>query len=189
MPNAARFPWVHRYAGRPNRHGSLHKLRYPLLVPGSVLGVVHDVADQEPARLVRLEYALRKITGVSDTTTAKLLARKRPKLCPLTDSVVRKAIGAPGSTWDVIRLLTRIRKPELRSTHSALPPPPRRACCGSSTSPSGCCTASRKPHGRHGQTQASGCPPERGRAGAPNKGRRYASAELVSREIPWNKVR
>lgn len=93
--------------------------------------------------------ALKKIAGIGNTTAAKLLARKRPRLCPLTDSVVRKAVNVPGSTWNVLQRLTEIRQRAPRSTTSAQPQRLTQACCASSTSPSGCCTVNRRPPGRH----------------------------------------
>src|SRR5712691_8353639 len=38
-------------------------------------------------------------------TADELLARKRPRLCPISDSLVIKAVDVPGRTWDVLRHL------------------------------------------------------------------------------------
>jgi hypothetical protein len=42
---------------------------------------------------------LYKLPGVRDTRASKLLARKRPRLIPITDSIVVSAVGTPGQTW------------------------------------------------------------------------------------------
>ena len=49
--------------------------------------------------------ALLDIPGVGTASAAKLLARKRPRLCPITDKVVIAAAGLPGLTWEVLRCL------------------------------------------------------------------------------------
>jgi Family of unknown function (DUF6308) len=41
---------------------------------------------------------LYKLPGVRDTTASKLLARKRPRLIPITDSIIVSAVGTPGET-------------------------------------------------------------------------------------------
>lgn len=43
-------------------------------------------------------WLLRRLPGVGDTIASKLLARKRPYLVPVSDSVVR-ALAAPGASW------------------------------------------------------------------------------------------
>ena len=42
---------------------------------------------------------LYKLPGVRDTRASKLLARKRPRLIPITDSIIVSAVGTPGQTW------------------------------------------------------------------------------------------
>lgn len=42
---------------------------------------------------------LYRLPGVRDTRASKLLARKRPRLVPITDSIIVSAIGTPGQTW------------------------------------------------------------------------------------------
>jgi Family of unknown function (DUF6308) len=42
---------------------------------------------------------LYRLPGVRDTTASKLLARKRPRLIPITDSIIVSAVGTPGETW------------------------------------------------------------------------------------------
>jgi hypothetical protein len=48
---------------------------------------------------------LTSIEGIGTASATKLLARKRPRLCPISDSLVIKAIDVPGRTWDVLRHL------------------------------------------------------------------------------------
>lgn len=51
--------------------------------------------------------SLMAIDGVGAASASKLLARKRPRLCPISDSVVIKAVDVPGRTWDVLRCLLK----------------------------------------------------------------------------------
>jgi hypothetical protein len=44
-----------------------------------------------------------KLPGAGPTTTSKLLARKRPWLIPITDSVIVSAVGTRGRTWATLR--------------------------------------------------------------------------------------
>lgn len=48
---------------------------------------------------------LTSIEGIGTASATKLLARKRPRLCPISDSIVIKAVDTPGRTWDVLRHL------------------------------------------------------------------------------------
>ena len=41
--------------------------------------------------------------GLGPTTKSKLIAAKRPRMAPIIDSVVRKALGSPTSMWDAYR--------------------------------------------------------------------------------------
>lgn len=65
--------------------------------------------------------ALLDIPGVGTASAAKLLARKRPRLCPITDKVVIAAAGLPGLTWEVLRCL--LQDPGARAEVEALRPP------------------------------------------------------------------
>lgn len=65
--------------------------------------------------------ALLDIPGVGTASAAKLLARKRPRLCPITDKVVIRAAGLPGLTWDVLRCL--LQDQGARAEIEALRPP------------------------------------------------------------------
>jgi hypothetical protein len=43
------------------------------------------------------------LPGVRDARASKLLARKRPRLIPITDSIVVSAVGIPGRTWPTLQ--------------------------------------------------------------------------------------
>lgn len=50
-------------------------------------------ADGEDFRAVRHTYAaLRDVPGIGETRATKLLARKRPRLVPIVDSVIRQSV-------------------------------------------------------------------------------------------------
>lgn len=65
--------------------------------------------------------ALLDIPGVGTASAAKLLARKRPRLCPITDKAVIRAAGLPGLTWEVLRCL--LQDQGARAEIEALRPP------------------------------------------------------------------
>ena len=66
-----------------------------------------DASEELLAKVDDLWSALVAIKGIGDVRAVKLLARKRPLLGPITDSVVVGAIGLPKRTRDVIRCLTK----------------------------------------------------------------------------------
>jgi len=80
-----------------------------------------DATDADLATVDPLWDALRHMPGVGTATAAKLLARKRPRLCPVTDKVVIRAAGVPGHTWDALRCL--LQDPDARAEVEALRPP------------------------------------------------------------------
>jgi hypothetical protein len=80
-----------------------------------------QATDADLATVDRLWDALLDIPGVGTASAAKLLARKRPRLCPITDKVVIRAAGLPGLTWEVLRCL--LQDPEARAGIEALRPP------------------------------------------------------------------
>ena len=47
--------------------------------------------------------ALLQMPGVGTATASNLLARKRPRLCPVSDKVVIQAVCVPGWTWEALR--------------------------------------------------------------------------------------
>jgi transposase len=80
-----------------------------------------DASDADLAAVDPLWDALLEMPGVGTATAAKLLARKRPRLCPITDKVVIGAAGVPGQTWEALRCL--LRDPAARGAVEALRPP------------------------------------------------------------------
>ncbi len=93
---------------------------------GLLAGIRTDVnlwqaSDADLATVDLLWDALLDIPGVGTASGAKLLARKRPRLCPITDKVVIRAVGLPGLTWEVLRCL--LQDPGARAEIEALRPP------------------------------------------------------------------
>jgi len=64
-----------------------------------------DASDDIVKRIDVLWDALVAIEGIGTASATKLLARKRPRLCPISDSMVVKAVHVPGRTCDVLRCL------------------------------------------------------------------------------------
>jgi hypothetical protein len=79
-----------------------------------------DATEKTGQRIDALWRALTAIDGIGTASATKLLARKRPRLCPISDSVVIKAVGVPGRTWEVLRCL--LRDPVSRQHVEALRP-------------------------------------------------------------------
>jgi Family of unknown function (DUF6308) len=79
-----------------------------------------DATDEVSKRIDVLWDALVAIEGVGTASATKLLARKRPRLCPISDSVVIKAVGVPHRTWDVLRCL--LQDPAARAHLEVLRP-------------------------------------------------------------------
>jgi Family of unknown function (DUF6308) len=78
-------------------------------------------AGEEPMRRIDVMWdALTAIDGIGTASASKLLARKRPRLCPISDSLVIKAVDVPGRTWDVLRCL--LQDPAARTDVEALRP-------------------------------------------------------------------
>ena len=77
-------------------------------------------SDAEVATVDPLWDALLEMPGVGTATASKLLARKRPRLCPATDKVVIRAADLPGRTWDVLRCL--LQEPAALAQVEALRP-------------------------------------------------------------------
>ena len=96
--------------------------RFAGLLAGISTGV--DLWQATDADLGAVDLAwdtLLDIPGVGTASAAKLLARKRPRLCPITDKVVISAAGLPGLTWEVLRCL--LQDPGARAEVEALRPP------------------------------------------------------------------
>jgi hypothetical protein len=58
--------------------------------------------------------------GVGQTRASKLLARKRPRLVPITDSIIVGRVGAIGETWQALRYC--LQDASLRQAIKALRP-------------------------------------------------------------------
>ena len=96
--------------------------RFAGLLAGISTGV--DLWQATDADLGAVDLAwdtLLDIPGVGTASAAKLLARKRPRLCPITDKVVIRAAGLPGLTWEVLRCL--LQDPGARAEVEGLRPP------------------------------------------------------------------
>jgi Family of unknown function (DUF6308) len=81
-----------------------------------------EASDEDLTVVDPLWELLMRMPGVGTATASKLLARKRPRLCPVSDKVVIEAVGAPGWTWDALRVL--LQDPIAREEIEALRPPP-----------------------------------------------------------------
>jgi hypothetical protein len=79
-----------------------------------------DATDDDLRHIDVLWDALTAIDGIGTASATKLLARKRPRVCPISDHVVIKAIDVPGRTWDVLRCL--LQDPTARAEVEALRP-------------------------------------------------------------------
>ena len=82
-----------------------------------------DLWDASDVTLKQVDImwdVLTSIEGIGTASATKLLARKRPRLCPISDSLVIKAIDVPGRTWDVLRQL--LQDPGARADVEALRP-------------------------------------------------------------------
>jgi hypothetical protein len=87
-----------------------------------------DLWDATDATLGHVDVLwdhLTAIEGIGPASASKLLARKRPRLCPISDSIVIRAASAPGRTWDVLRCL--LQDPAARADVEALRPAPAAA--------------------------------------------------------------
>jgi Family of unknown function (DUF6308) len=79
-----------------------------------------DASSEDIRPIDAMWDALTAIDGVGAASATKLLARKRPRLCPISDSVVNKAVDVPHRTWDVLRCL--LQDPAARAELEALRP-------------------------------------------------------------------
>ena len=80
-----------------------------------------EASDEDLAAVDPLWDALLHMPGVGTATASKLLARKRPRLCPVSDKVVIGAVGVPGWTWEALRAF--LQDPAARAEIEALRPP------------------------------------------------------------------
>lgn len=79
-----------------------------------------DASDKVLRHIDTIWDSLTAIEGVGTASTTKLLARKRPRLCPIGDRIVKQAVDVPGRTWDVLRWL--LQDPQVRAEVEALRP-------------------------------------------------------------------
>jgi hypothetical protein len=78
-------------------------------------------ADHRVLRRIDLIWdVLTSIEGIGTASATKLLARKRPRLCPISDNLVIRAVDVPGRTWDVLRCL--LQDPGARASVELLRP-------------------------------------------------------------------
>lgn len=61
-----------------------------------------------------------KLPDIGETRTSKLLARKRPRLIPIVDSVIRAALPLGNNTWESLR--SALQDEELRRSIEAIRP-------------------------------------------------------------------
>jgi hypothetical protein len=62
-----------------------------------------DAEDEHLAAADRLWYEIRSLDDVGRTKTSKLLARKRPRLAPVQDTVTMAALGKPTRFTEPLR--------------------------------------------------------------------------------------
>jgi Family of unknown function (DUF6308) len=82
-----------------------------------------DANDQDLAPAYRLWDEFKALPGVGPTMASKLLARKRPRLIPIVDSVVRRSYGLTehDDSWVALREVLKDR--QLRDQIDAIRPP------------------------------------------------------------------
>lgn len=98
-----------------------HRLRFAELlaaVPDDL--DLWDATDVDFKPIDALWDALIAVDGIGTASATKLLARKRPRLCPITDNVVIKAVDVPGRTWETLRYL--LQDADVRAEVEALRP-------------------------------------------------------------------
>lgn len=66
-----------------------------------------NATDEDLSSAGALWAAVRRLPGVGPTKTSKLLARKRPRLIPIVDSVIRKALPLGQDSWESLRSALR----------------------------------------------------------------------------------
>jgi hypothetical protein len=79
-----------------------------------------EASDEALADIDLIWKTLMSIEGIGSASASKLLARKRPRICPISDSLVRDAVDVPGRTWDVLRCL--MQDPQARADVEILRP-------------------------------------------------------------------
>jgi hypothetical protein len=87
--------------GPLGKQAAEHLRRIPTDVPLWSDDAERLIADDGAASL--LWQLLKEQEGVGWVTAGKLLARKRPRLVPVYDEIVKCAMGKPGNFWAVLR--------------------------------------------------------------------------------------
>lgn len=80
-----------------------------------------EASDDTLAAIEPMWDLLTSYPGVGETHASKLLARKRPRLVPITDKIIVDRVGASGRTWQTLRY--GLQDPSLRVAIAALRPP------------------------------------------------------------------
>lgn len=80
-----------------------------------------DADDRDLQAADALYQALDSIVGVGETKASKLLARKRPRLFPIVDSVIRR--GLPLASSPARELRAALTQPSRRRAIESLRPP------------------------------------------------------------------
>ena len=62
-----------------------------------------DGSDEDLAHAEALYWALRELHNVGRTRASKLMARKRPRLIPVVDSVIIEALNLGDDSWVALR--------------------------------------------------------------------------------------
>lgn len=63
-----------------------------------------DASDEDLANAEILYWALRRLPKVGRTRASKLMARKRPRLIPVVDSVIIEALALGDDCWTELRV-------------------------------------------------------------------------------------
>lgn len=79
-----------------------------------------DVSDEDLAHAEALYWALRKLPKVGRTRASKLMARKRPRLIPVVDSVIIAALNLGDDSWVALRAC--LSDPDVRGSIEASRP-------------------------------------------------------------------
>lgn len=106
---------VRRLLGADGRQASA------LLVRISSVTSLWEASDERLAAINPLwDLLTRGSDGVGPALASKLLARKRPRLVPITDAVIVRRVGAIGQTWQAVRYC--LQDQSLRRAIEALRP-------------------------------------------------------------------
>jgi hypothetical protein len=82
--------------------GTFQRLLAAIPTDLSLQQVSQPLTDAVPAA-AELDKRVDALAGLGRTTTSKLLARKRPHLLPVIDSVTMAALGRPRHFWEPLR--------------------------------------------------------------------------------------